>query len=140
MCRADRPHSYGSGARPAWLRGLLLVLLGEKVIQHIVVTLAFYFNWRDIAATVVVSPDVLMVLGGMVAVVFAFSLWALWTQRPWAIDLVIGLALFDIIGEFVAQGRIGITLTVSFLVALLLLILALLYRRRTEKRVAGGDS
>jgi len=35
------------------------------------------------------------------------------------------LALFDIVGEFVAQERIMITFTASFFVAMSLLILAL---------------
>ena len=39
------------------------------------------------------------------------------------------LALFDMIGEFVAQGTIGIQLNVSFLVATVLLVLCLLDRR-----------
>jgi hypothetical protein len=49
--------------------------------------------------------------------------------------LLIGLALFDIIGEFVAQGVISIVITVSFLVATLLLILTLVYRRQEMKNV-----
>jgi hypothetical protein len=52
------------------------------------------------------------------------------TQQNWASNLVIALALFDMIGEFIAQGRIDIVITVSFLVATILLILALLYRRQ----------
>jgi hypothetical protein len=58
------------------------------------------------------------------------------SQQKWATGLVILLALFDILGEFVAQGTIGIVITVSFLVAVILLILALIYRRgelKTEK-------
>jgi hypothetical protein len=62
-------------------------------------------------------------------------------RKRWAIDLVIGLAFFDIIGEFVAQGTIVILITVSFLVATLLLILAFLYRRQFKglaQVVRGG--
>ena len=112
---------------------LLNILIVEKIIQHIFVTLAFYFNWADIGSTVAVSPRILMILGALVAVMFALSLWGMITKRRWAIDLVAALAVFDIIGEFVAQGKLGIVITVSFLVAILLLILALVYRRRLQR-------
>jgi uncharacterized membrane protein len=52
-----------------------------------------------------------------------------WSSR-WATNLVVALALFDIVGEFVAQGRIDIVVTVSFVVATILLIVALIYRRQ----------
>jgi hypothetical protein len=117
-------------AKPSWLYFVLVLLMLEKIIQHIFVTLAFLFNWGDIASTVVVSPTVLMVLGGIVAVLFALALWGMLRKQAWALNLAIGLALFDIVGEFVAQGKIDISITVSFLVATILLILSLVYRRR----------
>ncbi len=109
----------------AWVRYALLLLTLEKTIQHAVVTLAFAFDWGGIRSTVAVSADLLMVLGGCVTVLFGLSFWGLIRQRLWAQRLVIGLALFDIVGEFVAQGTPGISLTVSFLVAIALLVLAL---------------
>lgn len=115
-----------------WVYPLLILLLVEKIIQHIFVTLAFYFNWSDIAATVAISPTILMILGAIVAVLFVISLWGMITKKTWTVNLVIALALFDIIGAFVAQGRIDISMTISFLVATLLLILAFTYRRRTS--------
>ena len=118
--------------RSGWLYILLILLIVEKIIQHFFVTFAFYFNWGDIASTVVVSPTVLMVLGAFVAVLFALALWGMIMRRLWAITLVIFLAFFDIIGEFVAQGRFGIVIPVSFLVAVLLLILTLMYRRQLQ--------
>jgi hypothetical protein len=87
-----------------------------------------FFNWGDIRSTVAVSPNVLIVLGAIVAVLFSLSLWGIATHRRWALNLVIVLAIFDIIGEFVAQGTLSIVVTVSFLVAILLLMLALLHR------------
>ena len=116
--------------KTAWPRLALIILVSEKIIQHLFVTMAFYFNWGEIASTVVVNSDILMILGAVVAVLFVISLWGLITLRKWTTDLVLGLALFDIIGEFVAQGRIGIAITVSFVVATILLILTLLYRRQ----------
>jgi hypothetical protein len=113
-----------------WVYALLILLITEKIIQHVFVTLAFYFNWADIASTVVVSPTILMILGIPLALLFFLSLWEMIKKQIWAVDLVIGLALFDMIGEFVAQGTIGILITVSFLVATLLFILALVYRHQ----------
>ena len=117
-------------ARTDWIRYLLIALAFEKIIQHVFVTLAFYFNWGNIDATVAVYPDVLMILGAAVAALFILSVWGLITRKKWAINLVIALALFDIVGEFIAQGKIGIEMNVSFLVATALLILALIYRRK----------
>lgn len=119
--------SRSSGkTKSKWVDASLILLVLEKIIQHVFVTLAFYFNWGDIASTVVVSPTLLMSLGALVALLFVLSLWGIIKKQNWAIDLVIFLALFDIIGEFVAQGTIGIMITVSFIVAVLLLILALI--------------
>ncbi len=125
----------GTKKQRTWIRYVLIALIVEKIIQHIAVTLGFYIDWRGIRSTVAVNPDVLMVLGAVVAVLFVASLWGFLTRRTWATNIVIGLAVFDMVGEFVAQGRLGIELNVSFLVATLLLILGLLYRR-DEMRMA----
>lgn len=79
----------------------------RKIIQHIVVTVAFYFNWANIVSTVVVNSIILMILGGIVAVLFMLSFWGLVTRQKWTANLIIALALFDMAGEFVAQGRMG---------------------------------
>jgi hypothetical protein len=126
--------------RPNWIYYGLILLTIEKIVQHIVVTLAFYFNWKDIASTVVVSPTLLMISGAMIAVLFILGLWGVLKRKSWTVNLLIALALFDMLGEFVAQGRIAITMTVSFLAATLLLILCLAYRRgmRTGKKDTIG--
>ena len=127
------PHTNHRAKIP-WLKAMLIALAAEKFVQHVVVTAAFFFDWDDIGSTVVVNPNVLMVLGALVAILFAISLWGLVTQQRWAVDLLIGLALFDIVGEFVAQGTLGILITFSFIVATVLLIAALLCRRQTQTR------
>jgi hypothetical protein len=112
------------------MRYLLLALVVEKILQHIVVTVAFAYDWRAIGSTVVVNPEILMVAGAIVAFLFAVSFWGILRRARWGINLAIALALFDIGGEFVAQGNVAITVTVSFLVAIMLLVTALVYRRR----------
>ena len=114
----------------AWVKYMLIALVIEKIIQHILVTIAFYFNWKEIGSTVAVNPSILMILGTIVAFLFILSLWGMITQQKWVINLIITLALFDIIGEFVAQGKIMIVMTVSFIVVTILLVLILLYRRQ----------
>jgi hypothetical protein len=123
----------GVKIRPNWTYYGLILLTLEKIFQHLLVTLAFYFNWKDIASTVVVSPTALMIAGAVIAILFVLSLWGLLKRRDWTVNLLIALALFDMLGEFVAQGTIAITLNVSFLVATLLLVLSLVYRGQMRK-------
>ena len=115
-----------------WMQYALIFLVVEKIVQHIVVTLAFAYDWQEIRATVVVNPNILMALGVPIALGFALALWGIVRAQPWATNLVIGLALVDIVGEFVAQGKVAILITVSFLVAVILLMLALFYRRQIK--------
>jgi hypothetical protein len=112
------------------IRIVIIILVGEKIIQHALVTIVFYFNWMDIRSTVAVPADILMILGAVVTVLYTLCFWAIMTQKRWSKVLLIGLALFDIVGEFTAQGRLDITINVSILVAFSLLILALFYRKK----------
>jgi hypothetical protein len=130
----------GGDSGPRWLRYTLILLLAEKVIQHIFVSLALWFDWLGIAATVVVSPTVLAVLGSIAAALFALALWGVLRRRKWAYGLTAGLAVVDIAGEFVAQGTLAITLNVSFLVAIALLMLVLAIWRRSASSEHQGQS
>lgn len=131
MTQLTNPHP--SVRATPWLRYALILLLAEKVVQHIFVTLAFWFNWQNIASTVVVSPTVLIVLGAVAAVLYALALLGVLGEKKWANLLAGGMALFDIVGEFVAQGTLAIQLNVSFLVASLLLVLAFFNWRRLAR-------
>jgi hypothetical protein len=122
----------------SWVRYLLIALVAEKIVQHIAVTLAFYLNWADIGSAVAMDPGIVMVLGGLVAVLYVLSLWGLIVHRRGTLTLIVALALFDIVGEFVAQGTTYITITVSFLAALVLLILAFLHHRLEQRRLLSG--
>lgn len=125
-------NEYQAASLP-WLKIALIALVIEKVVQHFIVTLAFYFDWGEIGSTVVVSPRILMILGTIVALLLAASLWGLVRSRAWATKLVMGLALFDIAGEFIAQGKFAIVITVSFVVAMILLGLSFAdWRRETS--------
>lgn len=123
-----RPAVHPSKA--ARLRAVLILIVLEKIVQHFFVSVAFYFDVQGLQSTVVVDPQVLMITGLMVAVLFGLALWGLILNHPRAIDLIIALALFDIFGEFVAQGRVDVAITVSFIVAIALLAVALMFRRQ----------
>lgn len=107
--------------KKSWMSYLLIILLVEKVIQHITVTLAFLYNSGDIQSMVAFDYKIFMVSGAIVAVFFMVALYGMIKERKWSITLTVGLALFDIIGEFVAQGTLFIVITVSVLVAIVLL-------------------
>ncbi len=130
MSMADLPEVSRSTVTPKrhWSRYAILILLAEKVVQHIAVTIALVLNWGGIGSTVAVPPAILAILGSIVGVLFGVSLWGMIARKQWALALIIGLAAFDIVGEFVAQGTLIIAITVSFLVATTLLLLALRYR------------
>jgi uncharacterized membrane protein (UPF0136 family) len=113
-----------------WLRPALIILALEKVVQHSFVTAAFLLDLGGIRGQVAVSADVLMAVGAIVGLLYAVATWALLVRRSWAANLLIGLAAFDIVGEFVAQGRPDIVCTVSFVVAWFMLGLALVYRKQ----------
>ncbi len=133
MTAADG-HEVGRMARHEVLRYALLAVICEKILQHILVTVSFWIDAGGIRSTVAVDPGVLMDLGALAALLFILSPWGLLTRKWWATDLLLFLALFDIVGEFVAQGRLAIAMTVSFAVAVLLLILTLIYRRQPGQR------
>lgn len=74
--------------------------------------------------------------GATAALLFLVSFVALLAKRRWSLTLLTGLAVFDIVGEFIAQGTVVIRVTVSFAIALMVLglsrFLATQYRGRHQ--------
>jgi hypothetical protein len=120
-----------------WIWYVLVILNIEKIIQHIFVTYAFWQDIGEIRSQIAIPPDALMIAGAGIAILFMISLWGMFTNKWWAINLLIGLALFDIIGEFIAQGKIDIAIPISFFVALAILTLALVFRRKNKGLNSG---
>jgi hypothetical protein len=96
-------------------------------------------NRFDIRESVAIDYRLFAVIGGIAALAFAVSLGAMLRGRVWSYRALIVLALVDIVGEFIAQGRLGIALNVSFLVALTVLTLALA-ELRTRRLTSHGNA
>ena len=128
------------GKRHSWLKFLLVILSVEKAIQHIVVTVSFYLNISDIRARVVPDYNILMAAGGVIALLFVLALWLMFRDITLAIKLLVLLAAFDIAGEFIAQGTIAISITVSFIIAVILLFSALAYEKSVLQQTADAGA
>ena len=102
---------------------ILLLLAAEKVVQHIVVTVAFAVDAFDIRDTVAIDYRWLLWTGLLLASLFAFAVIGLIRHRRWSLPLMGALAVADIVGEFIAQGQFWITINVSFIVAVGILAL-----------------
>lgn len=109
---------------------VLIVLSVEKFIQHMFVTYALVVDFADIRATVVLDHRLLVVSGFIVGWLFLINIPFLWLRRRGSFYLLFGLALFDIIGEFIAQGTLFIDMVLSFVVALVIVLILLAYRKR----------
>lgn len=105
-----------------WL--IVLILLSfEKFVQHMFVTYAFYVDLQGIRSTVVVNHDILMISGFIVGILFLINILFLYQRKRFSIILLFFLALFDFIGEFIAQGTLAIEIMVSFIVATAILLI-----------------
>ena len=121
------------------LRYALIILLVEKIVQHIFVTVCFTYNFFGSRSTVAVDYHYLLYSGAVVAVLFAIALWSVIKNIRWGLNLVTGLAVFDIVGEFVAMGTAFITINVSFIVAIALLVLCCWYKRSLRFKPQPAD-
>ena len=119
---------------------LLLILSGEKVVQHVFVTMALLFDFGGIRSTLAVDYRALAISGVILAILFAFSFWAVLLKKGWALYLLAAIAAFDVVGEFIAQGTFTIAINVSILVAFILLILCLFqFRNLKQAEKTGKD-
>lgn len=103
------------------------------MIQHLVVTWAFATDQANFREEAAFDYRWFVVSGAIVAVLFAAALIGYLRRTGWSIWLFSGLAAFDIVGEFAYQGSLGILITVSFVVAVTLLLLGIRELRRTPE-------
>lgn len=109
---------------------LLLLLSIEKVVQHLFVTYAFAVDLGEIRASVVIHHVPLMIVGFAVGLLFAVSARLQFNNERAGYVLLLYLALFDFVGEFVAQGTLAIEIVLSIVVATIILI-TLFFNRKT---------
>lgn len=117
---------------------LLLILSGEKAVQHLFVTWAFATDRFDLRTQVIPPYEILLVVGGIAAILFGVAAVGVWWQQRWAAYLLIALAFVDIFGEFIAQGTVMVHIVVSFIVAWAVLLLAWRARRRYGNAVPSS--
>ena len=104
---------------------LLIVLVLEKIVQHTFVSLAFLYDIGGVRSTVAVDYRALMISGAVIAILFVVALPALIQKKRWSSYLIALLAASDIIGEFIAQGTVFVTINISIVVATILLFLCI---------------
>ena len=108
---------------------LLLLLSIEKVVQHLFVTFAFAVDLGDIRASVVIDHTTLMIVGFVVGLLFAVSARLQVRNERRGYRLLLYLALFDFVSEFVAQGTLAIEIVFSIIVATIILLTLFLNRK-----------
>ena len=98
------------------------MLSTEKVVQHLFVTYAFAVDLGEIRASVVIHHVPLMIVGFVVGLLFALSARLQYKNQRSGFLLLLYLALFDFVSEFVAQGTLAIEIVLSIVVAAIILL------------------
>jgi hypothetical protein len=118
----------------------LLILAFEKFVQHMYVTYGFIINLGGIRLAVSLDYRIFLISGFLVGLLFLLAFILLFRGNRLSLTLLFYLALFDFLGEFVAQGKVFITITVSFLVAALILIMIGTKRRSLITSAGQAES
>ena len=104
----------------------ILVLTFEKMLQHLLTAVFFVVDIPgigrpDIGPTFQLSDATMVVLNVIVLILFGLGFWSRLQGKGWHRPLLISLAVFDILAEFLFHGFFYIT--VSVIVAVILLVL-----------------
>ena len=104
----------------------ILVLTFEKMLQHLLTAVFFVVDIPgigrpDIGPTFQLSDATMVVLNVIVLILFGLGFWSRLQGKGWHRPLLVGLAVFDILAEFLFHGFFYIT--VSVIVAVILLVL-----------------
>ena len=118
------------------VRVVLIILLVEKIIQHLFTAIAFIHDipgigTPDIGTRFEISNPVMAMNNAILIPFFVAAIWGIARDRRWAKILVILLAAFDIIAEFVFHGFFFIT--ISVIVSLVTIIVLMRYRSEKSK-------
>ena len=105
----------------------ILVLTFEKMLQHLLTAVFFVVDIPgigrpDIGPTFQFSDATMAVLNLIVFVLFGASFWGRLQGKGWHKSLLVSLAIFDILAEFIFHGFFFITISVIVSAVLLVLI------------------
>ena len=105
----------------------ILVLTVEKMLQHLLTAVFFAvaipgIGRPEIGPTFDLSDTTMVVLNLIVFILFGVGFWGRLQGQRWHRSLLIGLALFVILAEFVFHGFFYITISVIVSAILLVLI------------------
>ena len=81
-----------------------------------------------------------MISGFIVGVIFLINIPFLYQRKRFSVILLFFLALFDFIGEFVAQGTLVIEIMVSFIVATIILLIIIFKRKDLTGNTEPSDA
>lgn len=106
---------------------VILILTAEKMLQHLLTAVFFAVDIPgigrpEIGPTLDLSDTTMVVLNLIVFILFGIGFWGRLRGQRWHRSLLGGLALFDILAEFVFHGFFYITVSVIVSVVLLVLI------------------
>jgi len=104
----------------------ILLLAFEKAVQHLLSAVFFIVDIPgigrpDIGPTFQLSDATMVVLNAIVCLLFGLGFWGRLEGKRWHRPLLVGLAVFDILAEFVFHGFFFITISVIVGIALLVL-------------------
>jgi hypothetical protein len=105
----------------------ILALTFEKMPQHLLTAVFFAvevpgISSPDIGSTLQLSDATMVLLNIIAFILFGLSFWGKLRGEPWHRPLLVGLAVFDILAEFVFHGFFYITISVIVALALLVLL------------------
>jgi hypothetical protein len=105
----------------------ILLLIFEKLAQHLLTAVFFVVDLPgigrpDIGPTFQLNDVSMAVLNLILLILFGISLLGRLRGSQWHKPLLVGLALFDILAEFIFHGFFFITVSVIVAVALLVLL------------------
>ena len=114
------------------IKFILLFLCLEKIIQHLFVTYAFFKDISGIRSDMAFDYRYFMYMGLIIVVLFGLAFYGLYKEEKWGITLVFSMGWVDFIGEFIGQGGWLKFIPVSFIVAIIIIILSYRYHTITN--------
>jgi len=105
----------------------ILALTVEKMLQHLLTAVFFLvdipgISRPDIGSTFLFSDATMAMFNVIVFILFGASFWGRLRSKGWHRPLLVGLAVFDILAEFIFHGFFFITISVIVSAVLLILI------------------